>query len=156
MVRFWHLSAEDLSIVEERRREHNRLGFAVQLCLLRYPGWPLRPDERPPQNLVEFVARQIGADPAEMETSPAWAETRREHLVLLQKVFRYRPYGSSDSGSLRAYLQTEALATDSAFTLVQLAMEWLRERKVILPALTTLESLVGRSNVRLMGGWPMA
>jgi TnpA family transposase len=105
MVRFWHLSAEDLSIVEERRREHNRLGFAVQLCLLRYPGWPLRPDERPPQNPIKFVARQIVADPAERETYPGWAETRREHLALLQKVFSYRPCGSSYSGSLRAYLR---------------------------------------------------
>src|SRR4030095_6698539 len=35
-----------------------------------------------------------------------------------------------------------ALSTDSAFTLVESAMEWLRERKVILPVLATLESVV--------------
>ena len=87
MVRFWHLSAQDLAIVYERRREHNRLGFAVQLCLLRYPGWPLRRQEAPPQNVVDFVAEQMEADPAEIEAYPAWAETRREHLALLQKHF---------------------------------------------------------------------
>jgi hypothetical protein len=48
MVRFWQRSEEDLTMVEERRREHHRLGFAVPLCLLGYPGGPLRPDERPP------------------------------------------------------------------------------------------------------------
>jgi TnpA family transposase len=38
MVRYWLLSADDIRRINERRREHNRLGFAVQLCLLRYPG----------------------------------------------------------------------------------------------------------------------
>jgi len=43
MVRYWLLSEQDRKYIEERRRERNRLGFAVQLCLLRYPGWPLGP-----------------------------------------------------------------------------------------------------------------
>jgi len=38
MVRFWHRSEEDLTMVEERRRrEHHRLDLAVPLCLLGYP-----------------------------------------------------------------------------------------------------------------------
>ena len=98
-------------MVEERRREHHRLGFAVPLCLLGYPGGPWRPEGRPRQNLMELVAGPMGAHPAEVQTYPAWAETRREHWVWLQKVFPYRPNGPSYSGSLRAYLQTEALAT---------------------------------------------
>ena len=57
MVRYWLLSADDIRRINERRREHNRLGFAVQLCLLRYPGWPLRAGEKPPSNLLEFVAQ---------------------------------------------------------------------------------------------------
>ena len=36
MVRYWRLSADDIRRINERRREYNRLGFAVQLCLLRY------------------------------------------------------------------------------------------------------------------------
>jgi TnpA family transposase len=36
----WHytFSESDLSIINQRRGAANRLGFAVQLCYLRFPG----------------------------------------------------------------------------------------------------------------------
>jgi len=158
MVRYWLLSADDIRRIHERRREHNRLGFAVQLCLLRYPGWPLMVGEKPPSNLLEFVAQQIDADPDEFGDYAAREQTRQEHQGILAKEYGYHPYGSSYAGSLRAHLQTEALSTDSAFTLVQSAMEWLRERRVILPALATLESLVRsvRGTVERQVYWQLA
>src|SRR6516162_5206807 len=79
MVRYWLLSTDDIRRINERRREHNRLGFAVQLCLLRYPGWPLKVGKKPPSNLLEFVAQQIDADPDEFGDYAAREQTRQEH-----------------------------------------------------------------------------
>lgn len=142
MVRYWLFGEDDIRRINARRGEHNRLGFAIQLCLLRYPGWPLAPDEIPPANLVQFVARQLGADAAEVNEYAARDETRREHLQVLYNDYQFRQYGPTESPHLRAHLQTDALSTESAFSLVESAMTWLRERRVILPALTTLESIV--------------
>ena len=36
LVRQWTLSGDDLAAVGRRRRNHNQLGFALQLCVLRY------------------------------------------------------------------------------------------------------------------------
>ena len=55
------LSEADLAAVSIRRGATDRLGFAVQLCLLRYPGRPLRAEEVVPRPVVEFVASQVGA-----------------------------------------------------------------------------------------------
>ncbi len=41
LVRHHTLSETDLAAASVRRGAANRLGFAVQLCLLRYPGRPL-------------------------------------------------------------------------------------------------------------------
>lgn len=38
LIRHYSLSPADRLEIELRRREHNRLGFAVQLCLMRHPG----------------------------------------------------------------------------------------------------------------------
>ena len=38
IIRYYTLSEADLSLIRQRRGEANRLGFAVQLCLLRHPG----------------------------------------------------------------------------------------------------------------------
>ena len=96
----------------------------------------------PPTNLVEFVAEQLGAEAAEITAYAKRDQTRREHLQLLCREYRFRQYGAAYSASLRRNLEIEALSTDAAFTLVEYAIEWLRERKVILPVLSTLETLV--------------
>ena len=38
MLRHYILADDDLEIIRARRRPHNRFGFALQLCALRYPG----------------------------------------------------------------------------------------------------------------------
>ena len=65
MIRHWFLSEEDIKDINGRRREYNRVGYGVQLCLLRYPGWPLKIDEPAPPNLLNCVGQQLGADKAE-------------------------------------------------------------------------------------------
>jgi len=142
MVRYWLLSQEDRKHIEERRRERNRLGFAVQLCLLRYPGWPLGPGEPPPQNLLKFLAKQLEIDAVEVSDYAKRPQTRTDHVQELARLFRFRQYVSPFPAMLREHLRGEALDNESAFTLVQSALGWLRSHRVIVPALTTLETLV--------------
>ena len=60
LIEHYVLSDQDLSLIRRRRGAQNRLGFAVQLALLRYPGRALLPDETPPAELLTFLARQLG------------------------------------------------------------------------------------------------
>jgi hypothetical protein len=43
LVRHYTLSDVDLIALRRCRGDHNRLGRALMLCYLRYPGRPLRP-----------------------------------------------------------------------------------------------------------------
>lgn len=63
LVRYWTLGPDDLRTIVSRRRPHDRLGFAVQLCALRYPGRLLRPGELIPRAPLAFVADQVDVDP---------------------------------------------------------------------------------------------
>jgi len=135
------LSQQDLDFVNERRRQQNRLGFAVQLCLLRYPGWPLKPDEIPPANLLQFVSEQLAVNPEEIREYAKRDATRVEHLRLLANAYGFCGYYPPHPQQLREHVRHQALATDTAFTLVQDALDWLRSRKVIPPALQTLETM---------------
>ena len=42
MVRHYTLSSEDLALINRRRGDPNRLGFALMLCYLHFPGRILR------------------------------------------------------------------------------------------------------------------
>ena len=81
MARHYVLDAADLAAVRARRRTSNRLGFAVQLCVLRDPGRALDPTEVPPEPMLAFVAKQAGVDPTLFSEYARRAETRREHLL---------------------------------------------------------------------------
>jgi TnpA family transposase len=48
ITRNYSLSAEDLAVIEQRRRPQNRLGFTVQLAYLRFLGRPWDPQEQVP------------------------------------------------------------------------------------------------------------
>lgn len=57
LLRHYTLSDEDLQHIEARRRPRNKLGFAPQLCVLRYPGRLLVPGEFIPPAVVDFIGR---------------------------------------------------------------------------------------------------
>ena len=56
LIRHYTFSETDLSIIRQRRGPANRLGFAVQLCYLRFPGVILGVDEPPFPPLFPFRA----------------------------------------------------------------------------------------------------
>jgi TnpA family transposase len=61
MLRHYTLADEDLEIIRVRRGPHNRFGFALQLCALRYPGRLLAPGENIPLEVTRFLAAQLTA-----------------------------------------------------------------------------------------------
>ena len=58
LIEHYVLSEQDISLVRQRRGDHNRLGIAVQLALLRFPGSALQGDETPPKRLNKGEARK--------------------------------------------------------------------------------------------------
>jgi len=45
MAKHYVLSTDDRALIRSKRRAVNRLGFAAQLCLFRYPGQALEAGE---------------------------------------------------------------------------------------------------------------
>jgi len=67
----YRLSENDLSIIRSKRGAHNRLGFAIQLCYLRFPGQAMNLEAEPPTELLAHVAQQIQVNP------DAWTNMQR-------------------------------------------------------------------------------
>lgn len=81
LIRHYSLSPADRLENEVRRREHSRLGFAVQLCLMRYPGRALMANEIPPKAMLNYIAEQIGTAPASFDLYARREETRMNHAA---------------------------------------------------------------------------
>ena len=66
----------DLEQIKQRRRPLNKMGFALQLCALRYPGRLLAPGETIPVEVLRFLADQIGIAASDLAGYAAREETR--------------------------------------------------------------------------------
>ena len=90
------LSDTDLALIRQRRGAANRLGFAIQLCYMRYPGVMLTVESQPSERLLRLVAGQLKADPTAWNEYGQRAETRREHVLELQAVFGFRSFTNKE------------------------------------------------------------
>lgn len=63
LIRHYTLSPADRLEIAVQRRKHNQLGFAAQLCMMRYPGRTLMANEIPPRAMLNYIAEQLDADP---------------------------------------------------------------------------------------------
>ncbi len=63
LIRRYTLSPSDIAVIRQRRGATNRLGFAVLLSYLRYPGVVLGVDQLPFPPLLHLVAGQLKIRP---------------------------------------------------------------------------------------------
>ena len=63
LIRHFTLAEDDLALVAKRKHPETKLGLALQLCALRYPGRLLRPGELIPAEPLAFIAEQVGVPP---------------------------------------------------------------------------------------------
>ncbi len=149
LARHYTLSEADLIAISIRRGRANRLGFAIQLCLLRHPGRPYRPGEIVPRNIIEFIASQVGADPdAFYDYARERDTTRREHVAEIVHTFGFRTFGRQTYRELSRWLLPVAEGTDSGEALIGALLEEMRRREIIVPALYALERLAWETRRR--------
>jgi TnpA family transposase len=104
LVRRFELSERDLAVISGHRGRANRLGFAVQLAYMRFPGVNLGAGDEPDVGVLRVVADQVGVPPSEWAAYGQRGQTRREHLVDLQRLFGFRSFTIDDhqAGGRRA------------------------------------------------------
>jgi len=150
IVRHYTFTPEDLALIGQRRRDPNRLGFAVLLAYLRFPGRVLGPDDEPPADMLVYLGGQLGISADALALYAQREETRREHLAELQAYLGVRPFGREDYRSTAEVALEEATGTDRGDALVAAMIDHLRRQRVLLPAPAVLEriGLAARARAR--------
>ena len=141
MLRHYTLADDDLEIIRARRRPHNRFGFALQLCALRYPGRLLAPDEVIPLAVTRFLAAQLGLRPDDLAAYATREETRHEHLAALRELYGYKMFTGRGSRDLKVWLEGAAETARANEDLARRFVEQCRVAQTILPGITVIERL---------------
>jgi TnpA family transposase len=144
--RFFWLTPEDMLQVKTCRGAANRLGFALNLLLMRLLHCPFPETGQIPPRIVQFVAMQFNVHPEALaEYAVRRPQTRDEHLVQIRTYLKLRPYAhAQDQPRLMEYLLTRALQRDDPTVLLEEAEEWLREEGILFPAEPAIQKLIAQ------------
>ena len=141
LLKHYTLSDEDLEHIRQRRRAHNKFGFALQLCVLRYPGRVLAPGELIPAEVVEFIGAQLGLHADDLIDYAAREETRHEHISELRALYGFRTFSGRGARELKDWLSREAEMAVSNEDITRRFAAECRRTRTVLPATSTLERL---------------
>ena len=148
IVRHYTFSSEDMTLIRRRRRDANRLGFAVHLAYFRHPGRIIGVDETPPEDMLSFIADQIEGRVEEFQDYAKRAQTRREHLGELQTYLNLRLARREDARGFFKVALEEAIGTDRGDAIVAAMIIDLRTRGILLPSPLELERLALTARAR--------
>lgn len=139
LLKHYTLADEDIEHIHTRRRPHNRFGFALQLCALRYPGRLLLPGEIIPHEVSGFLGAQLGLNEADLLEYAIREETRHEHLAALRQLYGYRAFTGQGARELKMWLIEQAEYARSNDDLARRFVEQCRKTQIIVPAISTIE-----------------
>ncbi len=93
MARYFHLDDFDRMNISEKRGDHNRLGYAVLLCTVRYLGRFPDFTTTIPMAVIDFLAEQLhienGCKQVNLYNS---GKQRRQHIVEITKIYGYTEF----------------------------------------------------------------
>ena len=142
LVRHFTLSEADLAAIGRSHGDHNRLGHALMLCYLRYPGRALRPGERPPTALLAFVAGQLGVFRRRLTIPRSRAESPAP-CRRMPAPARTASVRQANGGRIGRNPLPQAIEDDRFVHLAALVMQTCRQRRIIVPSKDALERLCG-------------
>src|SRR5712691_2680701 len=121
IARYYTFTEKERELINRRRRASNRLGFAVQLALLKFPGRTLMEVKEVPRPVLATIAEQVD-------------ELRRE--------CGFRSCGWREYLLVARSLLSDAMKSDRPLPLIETALERLRTKGILTPNMIHVERLV--------------
>ena len=146
LARYFYLNDADRVLISIRRVDHNRLGFALQLCTVRFLGTFLSDPGNLPPGVVKHLAAQLSVDSACLRRYLNRPSSHREQAGEIQCHLGYRDF-SDQPGHFRLlrWLYTRAwLSAERPTVLFDLTTARLIQHKILLPGVTVLTRLIAR------------
>jgi hypothetical protein len=149
LIACFFLDDDDLELVGRHRGEHMRAGFALQLTTVRWLGTFLEDPLDVPGEVLDFIAGQLGmADPSQVKRYTERDKTRFDHQWEIRRTRGYREFADAEA-EFSGWVAARSRATrDGPKAIFADGLAWLRERKVLLPGVTTLAQLVASGTAR--------
>ena len=144
LSRYFYLDDGDRQAMAVRRGDYKRLGYAIQLCIVRFWEFPSRA-HCVPRVVIAHLAKQLGiVAPSCPARYRERAETHHAHATEIQHGHGHRDFHQQpEHFRLVRWLYTRAwVSAERPIALFDLITARLVKQKILLPGVTTLTRLV--------------
>lgn len=151
LARYFHLDDEDWAALEDKRGDHNRLGFALQLTTARFLGTFLpNPIEVHPA-VLQSLGRQLQILNFDRLSDYRDGRQRWLHTIEIRARYGFREWTEPSIGfRLSRWLYALCwTGTERPSILFERATAWLLANKVLLPGCTVLERFIAKLRGRV-------
>ena len=144
LVQVAKLSDADVRIINECRWEHNKLGFAYQLCHVKlFNRLPKQSPLELLDELATFVAVQLDIPKEALYTYSSLRQaTVSEHQKSICTYLSVEKYNQNSENGLKDYIFQQALQIQATESLFLKATEFLKEQRILNPSDGTIERLI--------------
>lgn len=150
LARYFLLDDTALTLINKRRGDYNRLGFALQLTTVRFLGTFLPDPTDVPHNVLNFIAQQVDTDIGNLAQYLSRKVTRYSHSTEIQDFYGYHEFNAPPwRFRLTRLLYIRAwISNERPSLLFDFATAWLIHHKVLLPGVSTLSRLISEIRER--------
>lgn len=143
---FFLLSKDDCIEVDKQRSDSSRLGFALQICALRYMGFVPTDLKSIPPRVLRYVAEQL--DISTDALLKYKARTRKEHLPVSRNYTGFRRATKLDVLGLEKWLLERALEHDQPTVIFKQACDYLKQQQILRLGTDRLARLVSTARAQ--------
>lgn len=145
IVKHYSLSGEDMTAIDTARTPATRLGYALQLCCLRYPGRHLRHGELLPAVMLDHIAEQVGVDAKVIADFARRTPTRYDQLAAIKTRFGFSDLSRPHRVELRTWLTNEAASIIDGRALLGRLLDEMRARRIVIPGVSVVERMAAEA-----------
>ncbi|MBB4642569.1 DUF4158 domain-containing protein [Rhizorhapis suberifaciens] len=141
VVTHYSLDDADLTAITKSRTPATRLGYALQLCCLRFPCRYLRRGEMLPAVMLDYIAEQLDIDADVIAEFARRGPTRYEQLAAIKRNHGFRDLSHPMRAELAAWLEEEAISIVDGQSLLMRLIGKMRSERIVIPGISVVERM---------------
>lgn len=146
LVKYFTLNTQDLELISICRTSATKLGMAIQLCTMRFLSTFLEEPTRVPTIVIQSLSQQLGVHNVDLDRYRVSTNAKFDHRKLILEHLGCREFeGAPFIRVTRMSFARLTISNEPTSVLVDAITHELEGRNVVLPSITRILLLIGRT-----------